>query len=695
MKDNKKFKETIEFEVSAPRVIEHQKEFCGADGYKPDISKVFIEFILNHTLPMVNSRGRCVTYKTQKKSIKTIPHSLVNVEHQMQDNPNDATENIIIGHMVKAEMNDKDIKGNPVIPPRPVATMVVACLYRRLPLVQTIIAQIASGERKWKNSMECVRDASTDAIYYDGKFYPVTEASDELTACIAEDGTIPLNGKPVALALGGEDGEVNYWGSGLTLYPADKGATITKLVASIANDGSIHVNSKDNPCEEVKELIVKSAEISKNVAKILICRKCGTTAFQELMTVAGQTPRPSNCPKCKIEMEVAKAQDKDIVVSALPRLMIHSDGTEANTEVYVEGSQLDMTNIQSIHFSYYPTASRQDKSPMAGPSSPIYFSFSREETSGDMRRRVTYDFFVQKDGTLACKKSDKQPEDSDWGGDIMEGEIARWISVAEENKMPDSHFLWIKTEKTGNKAKDRKLPYKYPNGKLSRSGLRGAWAVLHGARGGVDLTGGPGKEKTLAKCKRAIAAYNRQNPEDKITITEKSEKGGDNVKHLKREAIVELIKGAGLDDVAQEKVISSLDIMVDEALSGAVGQVKKTWYKPETHKRKVDEAVAKAKVAWEKEIKDIAEKQKKENAKFTERSKAVSDAGFVMTDYREKLVRKMTIDAAGDTEFAAFIEDLKKTKIKSSTASKGSKKGKGFKPDLAGGGEGEAIDLAI
>lgn len=399
----KKQKEVMEFEISAPRIID-QKEFCGSD-LKADISKVFIEFILNHTMPTINSRGRCVTYRTQKRSVKTIPHSLVNVEHQMQDNPNEATENIIIGHMVRAEMDDKDIKGNPVIPPRPVATKIVACLYRRLPIVQTIIGQIASGERKWKNSMECVRDGSTDAIFYDGKFYPITEASKELAACIGKDDTTPLDGKPVALALGGEDGEVNYWGTGLTLYPADEGATITKLVASIADNGAIKVNRKDTSSGEVRDLIIKSAEVAKRVAKVLVCSECGTTAFQELMTAEGQTPKSVDCPLCKTEMKVAKKDKKDIVVSALPRLMIHSDGTEEGTEIYIDGRQLDMENIRSIHFSYYPTASRKDKRSM-GPSTPISFGFSREVTYDGVTRRVSFEFFVKEDGSLASKEVD-------------------------------------------------------------------------------------------------------------------------------------------------------------------------------------------------------------------------------------------------------------------------------------------------
>lgn len=285
---------------------------------------------------------------------------------------------------------------------------------------------------------------------------------------------------------------------------------------------------------------------------------------------------------------------------------------------------------------------------------------------------------------------------SEWGSDMMDGKVARWISTAEESKMPDSHFLWVKTEKSEDKSKNRKLPYKYPNGKLSRTGLCGAWAALYNIKVGIDLDGGDGKEKILAKCKSAIATYNRQNQDDKITINKNTDKGGDKLKYLKRDDIVDMIKGTGLDDKAHEQVIASMDNLVDESLKNAVAQIKKTWYKPETYKKKVDDVLASAKKKWDKELKDNADKKKKEDTKFAERNKAVSVAGFVMTDYREKLVKKMTIDENGDKEFNSFLEDLKKTMTKAkSTASNKNKNNKGFKPDVAGEGAGEGVKLAI
>ncbi len=418
-------REKLEFEISA-RLID-EKEIWGTTELKSDISKLYIEFILNHTLPAVNSRGRCVTYRTQKRSIKSIPDSLVNVEHMMQDNPNEATEDLVIGHMVKAKI--EDLKDNPIVPDRPIPTKVLACLYRRLPVVKEIERQIRSGRRNWRNSMECVRLAASDAIYYNGKFFPI-DKNPELAACVGQDDMQPYKDKPTALALGGEDGEINFWGSGLTLYPADKGATITKLIATIANDGSMSVKRKINDELAAKDLNLKSSEVSDKATKVLKCPKCGNTAFQEMMTVEGQTPREAPCPLCKTKMDTAKKGDKDIVVNSLPKLMIHTDGTEAGTEIYINGNQLNMENIDSIHFSYYPTPEGKDRTKI-GPSSPITFGYSREETYDGVRRRVSYYFFVQEDGTIASKKVD---EDGNEAPEKLYGIIRKMIDLAIVSK---------------------------------------------------------------------------------------------------------------------------------------------------------------------------------------------------------------------------------------------------------------------
>ena len=128
--------------------------------------------------------------------------------------------------------------------------------------------------------------------------------------------------------------------------------------------------------------------------------------------------------------------------------------------------------------------------------------------------------------------------------DMSEVVEKRWITVAEENEMPDSHFLWVRHKKTGNKSEDRKLPYKDSSGKLSRAGLRGAWAVLHGARGGADLAGGPSNKECLAKCERAIGRWNKEHPDDKINISTKKD-------------LIEVIREMTADlEIDEEKVVA-------------------------------------------------------------------------------------------------------------------------------------------
>jgi len=90
-------------------------------------------------------------------------------------------------------------------------------------------------------------------------------------------------------------------------------------------------------------------------------------------------------------------------------------------------------------------------------------------------------------------------------------------------------------------------------------------------------------------------------------------------------------------------------------------------------------------------VKEAADRKKNENEKFSGRKKALSDAKFIMTDYREQAIRKMPTDEAGDKEFAAWLEDLKKTQTKVDA----NKRKPTFKPDVAATKKGDNIELAI
>lgn len=85
------------------------------------------------------------------------------------------------------------------------------------------------------------------------------------------------------------------------------------------------------------------------------------------------------------------------------------------------------------------------------------------------------------------------------------------LSGAEKNDLPDLCFAIIlpggKKDESGKTIPRslRKLPYKTADGKLDPSHVRNAWAVLSGARGGVDLSPSQ-KAIAMRKIKAAMRA---------------------------------------------------------------------------------------------------------------------------------------------------------------------------------------------
>lgn len=231
----------------------------------------------------------------------------------------------------------------------------------------------------------------------------------------------------------------------------------------------------------------------------------------------------------------------------------------------------------------------------------------------------------------------------------------RWITVAEENTMPDSHFIWVRYSKTGDKSQDRKLPYKYPDGQLSRSGLRGAWAALHGARGGVNLAGGPNKEECLKKCRNAIIRWNKEHPEEAITIKEKGgaenmarEYTDDEIARIKQEAVNAAIKEASMiSKEDHEKALAKAAEDAKNALQQAIEDAKKNFEKEKA------EAIAMA--IREKEAAYAAERLARE--KLDERLAEGTKQGYVFNEAHKKRIGSFSPDEAGEIAFQSYLRD--------------------------------------
>lgn len=132
---------------------------------------------------------------------------------------------------------------------------------------------------------------------------------------------------------------------------------------------------------------------------------------------------------------------------------------------------------------------------------------------GDDKKIATYLFDKNKWTMEKAKewikkhnKEVKNMEDNFEKEDEMDNFEKWWKSYVEsENDLDDADFAWLSDEykkmskeekEKSNKAEHRKLPFKV-HGKVNEAGWRAAWAAVHGARGGVDFSGGSSKEEVI------------------------------------------------------------------------------------------------------------------------------------------------------------------------------------------------------
>ncbi len=219
----KNHKETIEFGVGKPSIISHS-EIASMPTlpfeYSPNDNQTLIKFVLVHTLPSINSRGRAISYPTQRNSIQSIHYNPVNFEHVMKTNPGVYDDDLILGFMRWASI--EDVAGLPVIPNTPIPTEVYAVLWNRVELVDQIIREVETGFISWRVSMEVSANRTEDDILVGSTFTPLSEADETLRSKIGPDSTGSINGEKVALVLGGRRGFIDYWGAALTMFPSEQ-----------------------------------------------------------------------------------------------------------------------------------------------------------------------------------------------------------------------------------------------------------------------------------------------------------------------------------------------------------------------------------------------------------------------------------------------------------------------------------------
>lgn len=203
---------------------------------------VYAPVVMCHSAPNFNKRGRGFTYRTLKNSVHTISDSLVNIEHNLKDNGAKFNRDLICGNMkafhlpppiLRESASDtkaSDTKQSDLFgTDEEVPVYALLALYTRHSMIPDILLEHAEKEN-WHVSMECGSSILDSALWYDGKIIPVKEAETELLDCIEKYTIRDYKKKPVKLLIGGANGNVDFWGLGLTKQPADEGSNIISLM---------------------------------------------------------------------------------------------------------------------------------------------------------------------------------------------------------------------------------------------------------------------------------------------------------------------------------------------------------------------------------------------------------------------------------------------------------------------------------
>jgi len=233
-------KETLFFENVAVEIAS-QKQILGGVELIPNNTTAYLIATMLHSLPASNKRNRAFSYKTLLNSYKSIPNQRANVEHQMAYLDTSITDKQI-GHIVAVDI--EILKNTVAVPEKPVAVKVAIAMYKTNEDATKILNDIATKKDTWSVSMECLYDEKNVSLYWNGQFYPITSATEDMKACIASNRVDNYNGKPMYFCPGGEDGEISFSGIALTKSPADKNAKIISLLSSFGEGNPLDSNIK-------------------------------------------------------------------------------------------------------------------------------------------------------------------------------------------------------------------------------------------------------------------------------------------------------------------------------------------------------------------------------------------------------------------------------------------------------------------
>jgi predicted protein tyrosine phosphatase len=237
----------------------------------------YFDFNLCHSLPQVNERGRAFALPTLKRSFNGLHDQLIDWEHELKDN-RIGTHDRIIG-CVKAARFDipakyQEVASDPkamygeMASLEPLPVQCLGLLFMRASGVQEAVRAHNFGKEKWSVSMECGHRWKDGGFIYRGEYIPYLDAEIAMRDCVSPGSIKPFKGHKLVGCLGGLDGQVDFWGVGLTRSPADSKSEVFSFAAGRSRElSSRKIFVMPFQTFSDRELEVASKAVDKNATE--------------------------------------------------------------------------------------------------------------------------------------------------------------------------------------------------------------------------------------------------------------------------------------------------------------------------------------------------------------------------------------------------------------------------------------------
>ncbi len=244
--------DVMQFEVGDMQMLSDERQ--AALQFKPDNWKAYMEFTINHAMPVVagpTMKGNYLAYHPAviARSCQSLLHQQLNLEHKIKAyNPDKIARDRILGAIVAVSFPTMPFDQWKIGDDKAAAPAIraVAAIFKQAEGVNRILGNHQASRQTWNNSIEVIYPVDEMGVYIPSsrEVLSVDALPAAMKGVIERDRTGHLiigkfKGEQLAFAPGCVDGTIEYQGVGMTRNPAEKEAEIDQILASARMEGEM------------------------------------------------------------------------------------------------------------------------------------------------------------------------------------------------------------------------------------------------------------------------------------------------------------------------------------------------------------------------------------------------------------------------------------------------------------------------